>query len=291
MPELPEVEITRENLTAWLRGRRIRRVCVPDQRIRRGQPESTIREAAEGRVVREIRRRGKFLRILLGASGPELLSHLGMTGRWVRRKEEEPDPPAVRAWLAAGEDVRVVFSDRRRFGHFSLLLPADRDRLARLGPEPLGREFTGKRLAALLAASKRPVKPLLMDQARIAGIGNIQATESLWQARIHPARKADSLLRREAIRLHRAIRMTLRRTLRRARGIEIVYVSEGARGRAAAASRFRVYGQDGQPCPRCPGTRIVRTRITGRSSFHCPCCQPPEAEGQTPGQSARVLPC
>ena len=277
MPELPEVEITRENLTDWLRGRRIHRVAVPDPLTRRGQSERAIRNAVEDRVVRDVRRRGKFLRILLDPAGPELLSHLGMTGRWSLRRGDEPDPAAVRAFLTTGQGDRVVFSDRRRFGHFSLLLPADRERLSRMGPEPLSRAFTGKRLAVLLRSSKRPVKPLLMDQRRIAGIGNIQATESLWRARVHPARRADRLGPAEAVRLHRAIRATLRRTLRQARGIEIVYVSEGTRGRASTASRFQVYGQQGRPCPHCRDAAIIRTVIGGRSSFHCPRCQPPEA--------------
>ena len=238
MPELPEVEITRENLQGWLAGRRIRRVEVPDPRTRRGQPEAAIRAGAEGRLVRAVRRRGKFLRLLLEGSGPALLSHLGMTGRWVRREPGEPDPPAARAILFEDRGPRAVFSDRRRFGHFSLALPADEERLTRLGPEPLGRAFTGRLLTGLLAASKRPVKNLLLDQDRVAGIGNIQAAESLWKARIHPARPAHSLSAAEAIRLHRAIRRTLRRSLREARGLEIVYVSEGRSGREAAAERF-----------------------------------------------------
>ena len=282
MPELPEVEISRENLTEWLRGRRLLGVAVPDPLTRRGQNEKTIRAAAEGKVVRAVRRRGKFLRLdlspaSLSPSSPSavsLLSHLGMSGRWVRRDRGAPDPPAVRATLRIAGGRRVVFSDRRRFGHFSLCRPADDERLLRLGPEPLEAGFTGRRFSTLLAATRRPVKALLMDQDRIAGIGNIQAAEALWRAGVHPARPAASLGPEEAKSLHRAIRWTLRRTIREARDIEIVYLSEGAAGRRSAASRFRVYGREGESCASCGRERIQRMMIAGRSSFYCPRCQP-----------------
>ena len=281
MPELPEAEIHRERLTGWLAGRRIVSVEAPDALIRRGQSEAALKEAAEGAVVEAVRRRGKFLRIELDGGRPDLLSHLGMTGKWIRRSAGEADPPAVRAVLRTRDD-RILFSDPRRLGRFAVCLPADEARLARLGPEPLGRAFTGARLAAMLRATHRPVKALLMDQDRIAGIGNIQATESLWRAGIHPAQPGDTLVGAEATRLHRAIRETLRRTIREARDIELRYVSEGGPGRDAARARFAVYGQAGEPCPRCRAGRIERTVITGRSSFLCRRCQPPARTGSSP---------
>ena len=273
MPELPEAEANRENLTTWLAGKRLLEVAVPDPLTRRGQRESDIRTAAEGQLVSAVRRRGKFLRIELSGGGPALLSHLGMSGKWALRRSGQADPPAVRATLGIGAGRRVVFSDKRRFGHFSLLLPADEDRLARLGPEPLGSAFTAKRLAALLRASRRPVKSLLMDQDRIAGIGNIQAAEALWRAGIHPARNSGELGDREAAKLQRAIRWTLRRSIRSTRTPEILYLSDGEAGRQSTSARFFVYGREGAACPRCRRGVIGRMPIAGRSSFYCPRCQ------------------
>ena len=274
MPELPEAEANRENLISWLAGRRLLRVAVPDPITRRGQDESAIRAASEGQVVSTVHRRGKFLRIEFVRPGPTLLSHLGMSGKWALRHPGEPDPPAVRASLRIAGNRRVLFSDKRRFGHFSVCLPRDQERLARLGPEPLGENFTGKWLAALLRATRRPVKSLLMDQDRIAGIGNIQAAEALWRAGIHPARSAATLEDGEARRLHRAIRWTLRRSLRNIRTPEILYLSDGEAGRQSTSARFFVYGREGTACPRCGRGVILRMPIAGRSSFYCSRCQP-----------------
>lgn len=273
MPELPEAEANRENLTTWLAGERLQEVAVPDPLTRRGQSESAIRAAAEGRVVAAVRRRGKFLRIEFERGGVTLLSHLGMSGKWALRHPGDADPPAVRAILGIAGGRRILFSDKRRFGHFSMCLPADEERLARLGPEPLGPAFTGKRLVALLRASRRPVKSLLMDQDRIAGIGNIQAAEALWRAGIHPARNAAELGDREAAKLQRAIRWTLRRSIRSTRTREILYLSDGEAGRQSTSARFFVYGREGDPCPRCRREVIARIPIAGRSSFYCPRCQ------------------
>lgn len=273
MPELPEAEANRENLTSWLAGERLEAVAVPDPLTRRGQRESAIRAAAEGRVVSTVRRRGKFLRLALVGGGPELLSHLGMSGKWALRGPGETEPPAVRAALTIAGGRRVLFSDKRRFGHFSVCLPADEERLARLGPEPLGSAFSGKRLGALLRATRRPVKALLMDQDRIAGIGNIQATEALWRAGIHPARSAASLGVEQAAKLHRGLRWTLRRSIRSIRIPEILYLSDGQAGRQSTSARFCVYGREGASCPRCRRGVITRIMVTGRSSFFCPRCQ------------------
>lgn len=277
MPELPEVELARESLAGWLVGRRIRRLRAPDARIRRGQEEAEIRAAAEGRRVTAVRRRAKYLLFDLDGPAPAgsgLLGHLGMTGKWVRRRGAEPDPPAARAELVLPGGERVVFADRRRFGHFSLRRAEDDDRLARLGPEPLAPAFTARALAERLRGASGPVKVLLMDQRRIAGIGNIQAAEALWRAGVHPERPGGSLEAGEVRRLHRAIRATLRRTIREARGIEIRYVSEGRAGNESAQGRFSVYAHEGETCPKCRRSRIRRRRLAGRSSFHCPRCQP-----------------
>ncbi len=269
MPELPEAEFARESLASWLAGRSLRDLRIPDARTRRGQSEAEIRRVAVPKTVREVGRRGKFLWIGLDG-GEALLNHLGMTGKWRCLGPEEADPPATRATLGVGLSSRVVFLDPRRFGFLSRMVEADRARLARLGPEPLGRGFTAAVLRSLLRASRRPVKTLLMDQDRLAGLGNIQATESLFRAGIHPARPASSLRPAETARLHRAIRKTLRKTIEEARGTRLRYLSEGS----AVRNPFRAYGKAGAACPACRSGAIVRTVLAGRSNFHCPDCQP-----------------
>ena len=291
MPELPEAELTRETLDAWLAGREIRDVHTPDARTRRGQDPAAIRSAVAGRRVSSVRRRGKFLRIEFdrpesGRRRLALLNHLGMTGRWVRLVAPAEDPPAVRAALVLPDGVRVAFRDPRRFGFVSVCRPEDDRRLDRLGPEPLASTFTARRLAERIGGRRRAIKPLLMDQDRIAGIGNIQATEALWRAGIHPERPASNLSPTELRRLHRALRATLRRTIREARGAEIHYVSEGGAGKRSTRSRFAVYGRAGEPCPACRHGSIERTRISGRGSFLCPRCQPrPDALTARPAGS------
>ena len=263
MPELPEAEANRENLTSWLAGERLLEVAVPDPLTRRGQPESAIQAAAKGQIVSAVRRRGKFLRMEFVGASRALLSHLGMSGKWAFRHSGEMDPPAVRAVLEIAGGRRVVFSDKRRFGHFSVCLPRDEERLARLGPEPLGPAFTTRRLAALLRASRRPVKSLLMDQDRIAGIGNIQAAEALWRAGIHPARSSLELGDRDAAKLHRAIRWTLRRSIRNTRTPEILYLSDGEAGRQSTSARFFIYGREGMACPAAGGASSPASRLPG----------------------------
>ena len=277
MPELPEVEATRENLERWLAGRAIRAVRVLDRRILGGQGIEEVDRTARGARVRGVARRGKFLRIDLGRRG-RLVLHLGMTGSVVARRKGEEDPPGTRVVIELAGGRRVVFADRRLLGRFQVLRGKVEERVARLGVEPLSREFTPEALAGLLARSRRPVKLLLMDQDRVAGLGNIMASESLFEARIHPARPADRLARDEVRRLHRAIRKTLRRTLRRARAPEVKLLEDGAE------NRFLVYDREGEPCPRCGG-RIRRIVQGARSTYFCPRCQ--RAGGKSRPKRAR----
>ncbi len=221
-----------------------------------------------GQRVRGVARRGKF--VILRLEHGDLLVHLRMTGQLL----------AVPAGEGAGlrhlrvaltlDGRRLLFNDPRKFGRL-YLVPAAETALAGLGPEPLGSDFTEERLATCLQGRRGAIKALLLDQRFLAGVGNIYADEALHAAGIAPQRQACSLSRSEIGALHRGIREELERGIRH-RGTTISDYRD-AEGRAGEhAEHLCVYGRAGRPCLRC-GTAIVRQRIGGRSSFHCPRCQ------------------
>ena len=267
MPELPEVEIWRENLERWIVGRRILGASVFDALLRGSQPRRKVEAALAGATIRNISRRGKFLLFDLGARRPELLVHLGMTGTFERVPRKARLPKFTRVVLELSRGERLAFLDARRLGEFRLVDEKEQKRLDALGVEPLSEEFTAKRLRELTEKSSRPIKLLLMDQKRIAGIGNIQAAEALFRARIHPEQAANTLARGEVARLARAIRGSLRSEIERSRSETLTYLQAGGE------NLFVVYGRGGKPCSRCK-TPIAKLVQGGRSTYYCPSCQP-----------------
>jgi formamidopyrimidine-DNA glycosylase len=278
MPELPEVETIRRQLQRRVAGRVIVQASVLDALL--VQPESPRRFAAgvRGRRIEEVGRRGKYLLLELD-SGDTLAMHLRMTGQ-ILWSEGRPDRALrhVRARFGFDDGSRLVFSDVRRFGR-AWIVPADLpDREAywadRVGAEPLGRGFTAARLGGLLIGRRGPIKPLLLNQTLVAGIGNIYADEALFQARVHPLRPGGSLDTGEVAALRDAIRDRLQVAVR-AGGSSIDRYRDTAGETGAMQTLLRVHLQAGRPCPNC-GTTIVKTRVGGRGTYHCPSCQ----EGQ-----------
>jgi formamidopyrimidine-DNA glycosylase len=275
VPELPEVETIRRQLARRIRGRTIASVAVRDALL--VEPDSPRRFAAaiRGRHVEEVGRRGKYL--LLGLdTGDTLAMHLRMTGQilWF---PGAPDRALshVRARLGLDDGSSLAFVDVRRFGR-AWIVPADLPDVdsywaGRVGVEPLGPAFTASRLGGLLAGRRGPIKPLLLNQTIVAGIGNIYADEALFQAGVHPLRPAGSLDADEVSRLRDAIRDRLRVAVR-AGGSSIDRYRDTAGEAGAMQTLLRVHLQAGQPCPRC-GTLIVKTRVGGRGTYHCPSCQ------------------
>lgn len=275
MPELPEVETIRRQLQRRVGGRVISHASVSDGLL--VQPETRRRFAASvrGKRIEGVGRRGKYLLLELD-SGDTLAMHLRMTGQilWF---PETPDRSLryVRARFGLDNGSWLVFSDVRRFGR-AWIVPADLpDRegywAERVGVEPLGRAFTAARLAALLNGRRGPVKPLLLNQALVAGIGNIYADEALFQARVHPLRPGGSLDAGEVAGLRDAIRDRLQVAVR-AGGSSIDRYRDTAGEAGAMQTLLRVHLQAGRPCPNC-GTTIVKTRVGGRGTYHCPTCQ------------------
>jgi formamidopyrimidine-DNA glycosylase len=259
MPELPEVEVAARNLRAWLSGRVIESAEVPRSRITRGHAIHL-----RGARVESVERRGKWLRLKL--SSGTLFSHLGMTGKWVRRNAASPDEKYQRARL----DVRggsVRYRDPRLFGRLIFVESDSIPEWEALGTDPLTDGLDARALAPRLARLSRSIKETLLDQRLFAGVGNIQAAESLWRARIHPTRKASSLTSTEIKLLVRSIRASIDYTLAQEEGPEIQYVEE-----PGSENPFKVYARDGEPCPRCK-TRLRRIVQGGRSTVFCPHCQ------------------
>ena len=204
MPELPEVETIRRHLAPHVEGRTLDRLEVLDERWCRPLAPAELAAALEGRIVERLSRRGKYLVWEL-EDDAYLLMHLRMTGTLL--VDPPGAPPYARVWLRLG-DRAVAFSDPRRFGTGELALgPEALDGFfaARLGLEPLDEEFTTAHLHALTRASRAPVKAFLLDQKRVAGVGNIYADEALFRARIHPLRPANRLTRAQAAALREAV--------------------------------------------------------------------------------------
>ena len=277
MPELPEVETVRAQLEPKLVGRRVERVEILDSRLTRPDDPARVAAELEGERVSALERRGKYL-IVRFESGRVLLIHLRMTGQLLlangraagRRSAEDAHRRAV-VRLDDGSDV--IYRDVRRFGTWQLV---EADELgpylaARVGHEPLVRRFTSTRLAETLAGRRAPVKAVLLDQRRLAGVGNIYADEALWRARIHPLRSAGGLNADEVAALHRGIRAALRAGIaRQGATLRNYRAPDGERG--AMQDEFRVYGRTGEPCERC-GTPIEKIRAAGRGTWYCPSCQ------------------
>ncbi len=267
MPELPEVEIGARNLRRWIRGARIERVVVPATRVIRGSTPQAIARALRGRAVSSVDRRGKWLRLVLD-DGTRAFSHFGMSGKWVRRSGDDAlAHERLRIDAARGEKrTSVRYVDPRMFGRF-VVARDDIDEWTCLGPDPLVDGVDAKTRARALEGRRKTIKEALMDQTVLAGIGNIQATEALWRAKIDPRARADALDRRAVASLARAIRWTIDRTLEVETGPEITYVEE-----AGAPNPVVVYGRAGEPCPRCDAT-LDRIVLGGRTTVLCPRCQ------------------
>jgi formamidopyrimidine-DNA glycosylase len=273
MPELPEVETVRRRLAPVVEGATIERVEIGDARLTRPVEPGIVADMLVGETVASVDRRGKYLLWRL-ESGRTLVVHLRMTGSFRHGPSGElPEDAYRRATMTLDTGADVAYRDVRRFGTWELLDPGHlRPYLdARLGPEPLGASFSAARLGSLMFGRRAPVKAFLLDQKRLAGIGNIYADEALWRARIHPLRPAGELDPDEVARLHRAVRAALRR------GVELQgstlrdYVTPDGDG-GGMQHEFHVYGRLGEPCDRCGGP-IERIVVGGRGTWFCPRCQ------------------
>jgi formamidopyrimidine-DNA glycosylase len=274
LPELPEAETIARGLRPHLPGRRILEIEVLRPDVIVGSAEAFV-ASLSGTRVEGVGRRGKNL-VLEISGGLRAVVNLCMTGRLLFASTppaggSEPTHPGVRITTSGGGTL--WYDDARRFGRLQVMDGPSYRRWDRtLGPEPLGRRFTAEALHRSLAASRSPLRSWLLDQRKVAGVGNIYAVEALFLAGLHPRREARSVDRADARRLHREIRRVLRQAIR-FRGTTLRDYRDASGSTGDNGPRLSAYGREGLPCVRC-GTTIERIVISNRSAFLCPRCQP-----------------
>jgi formamidopyrimidine-DNA glycosylase len=275
MPELPEVELVCRALAKVLRGRSIVAAKVSLPRIVRPDRPSKFARILRNVPVGPIARRAKHILIPVGEADI-LVAHLGMTGRFVLLAPDDSLPVHTHAVFYLDNERRLVFSDPRQFGHLGLVAVnklSDYPPLKGLGPEPLSREFDSEYLHGAFATTRRALKEVLLDQRKVAGLGNIYAAEAMFIARINPFIPANSLGRKRLEHLQTAIKLILNESISHGstmnvdpEGVESAYFSGGFNG------RWRVYDREGFPCSKC-GATVRRVFQAGRSTYYCPRCQ------------------
>jgi len=276
MPELPEVETVTRLIRPGVEGRRVRGIEVSWERTTGGASPVQLAERLRGARIERVWRRAKYIVLDLerrGRSAGQLLVHLRMTGRLhVVESGADPDPyERVRLQLEGRR--ALTFIDVRKFGRF-LWCEDVAPILDRLGPEPLGEEFTSAWLRGALRARRRALKPLLLDQEFLAGIGNIYADEALFRARLHPLRRSDSLRAPQVDRLHAEIRTVLEEAIEReGSSFDTFYrTPEGQPG--SYQHQFQVYGRGGMACRAC-GATLRKLVVAQRGTHVCLRCQRP----------------
>ncbi len=273
MPELPEVETIARDLARRVTGVTITgaRVIRPDV-LGKGLTPRKLASAVRGKRIEHVGRRGKNI-VLELAGAVRILVNLGMTGRVVSSRARAADELrhiAVRFALDDGSEL--LYDDARRFGRINVFRPGDWERrTGELGVEPLSDEFTADRLYELTRTSITRLRNWLLDQRRIAGVGNIYANEALFRAGVRPTRRARALKRREAAPLRDALRDVLSEAIE-SRGTTFSAYRDGEGAEGEFLPRLRVYGREGEPCVTC-GTPIRRIVLTNRSAYYCPQCQ------------------
>jgi formamidopyrimidine-DNA glycosylase len=268
MPELPEVETVRRSLAGVLAGRRIAETTRIswERTIAEPAPE-LFRELLRDRLITGVDRRAKYLIIRLDR-GESLVVHLRMTGRLTIEDDAAEPDPHTHVVLRLDGGGQLFFRDTRKFGRI-WLLDAEGLRVLQqhLGPEPLDEALTAEEWRTLLRRRKGRLKPLLLDQKLIAGLGNIYVDEALHRANIHPTLPANAVRGADLVRLHEAIGWALERGIEQG-GAKIVHQKAYPRDGFPAA-----HGREGEPCLACGGD-IAKTRVGGRGTYLCPTCQP-----------------
>ncbi|MBD2863830.1 DNA-formamidopyrimidine glycosylase [Paenibacillus oceani] len=273
MPELPEVETVRRTLEQLVAGKTIRSVAVHLPRIiQRPDDKAVFCAMLEGRTIQTVERRGKFLRILL--DGLVLVSHLRMEGRYGVYKAGEAVGKHTHVVFHFTDETELRYKDVRQFGTMHLFKPGEdlsQPPLNKLGIEPLDESFSYASFRDTVAGKGTKIKPLLLNQEYVVGLGNIYVDEALHKARIHPERPAESLTKTELQALHAAIVSTLLEAVE-AGGSSIKSYVNGQGEMGMFQQQLAAYGRKDEPCPHC-GEAIVKTVLAGRGTHFCPSCQ------------------
>jgi formamidopyrimidine-DNA glycosylase len=271
MPELAEVEYVARQLQEHIIGACITAVEIRQPSLIKQPDSATFMSKLSGHTITQVNRRGKILIISL-SNDMALTIHRGMSGNVHLLAPDEAEGSHCHIVLDLADGRRLIYTDPRRFGALALFSCSNlANHLAYLGPEPLDVSFTAERLSTIVRKSNRMIKAFLLDQSKIAGLGNIYADEALYYASIHPLRPANSLSTDEIVKLHAGIRHVLETgishggtTFGRHRGLF------GEKGQNF--DHLKVYQRVEQSCERC-GTTILRVVVAQRSTHFCPRCQ------------------
>lgn len=276
LPELPEVETVRRTLEALAIGKTIQKVAVFwPKMVKHPEEIEQFSDALRGQTILSIARRGKFL--IFYTEVYALISHLRMEGKYGVFQKTEPVDKHTHAIFSFTDGSELRYKDVRKFGTYHLYKKGDEwvtPPLSGLGPEPLSDAFTVDDLSMKLRKTMRKIKPALLDQKVVVGLGNIYVDEALFRACIHPERIASSLTKEEIELLHRAIIDTLTDAVEKGGSTIRSYVnSQGQIGMFQL--ELNVYARQNEPCKQC-GTEIMKTVVGGRGTHYCPRCQKPE---------------
>jgi formamidopyrimidine-DNA glycosylase len=275
VPELPEVETIRRDLERRIVGRRITAMRIPPDTgkpvpVIKGTDEATFREGVVGALIDAVERRGKYLAIRLDTNA-FIVVHLRMTGALLHRASDAGPDRFLRAVLVLDDGTELRFTDVRKFGGLWLVDDVSEAVATGLGPEPLSEGFTVAVLTDALKGRKTPVKSALLDQSRIAGIGNIYADEACFAAGIDPRRLAATIKKPQVVRLHAGIRDVLLFGVE-SRGASFRDYQDVEGESGSMQMHVKVFRRTGKPCYSC-GTAIQRVKLGGRSTHYCPKCQ------------------
>jgi len=270
MPELPEVETIRRDLEKLIVGKKV--LDIETNSPKQVQPSlEVVKKAIVGTTIKKVQRRAKVLQLFF-SNDAIIIVHLKLTGRLlVRNKSDRPDDwQHITVSLDGGKELR--FADARKFGWFRLV--KDEKELQKIlkefGPEPFD-DLNLSVFKKILSSTSQPVKIILMDQQKIAGVGNIYANEALFLAGIDPRRAANKVSEKETEKLYHSLEEVLKAGLRY-RGASDQYYLDALGQKGAYQEHFLVYGRQGQKCPNCSGL-IKRIAVGGRGTFYCPACQ------------------
>ena len=269
MPELPEVETIARGLQELLIGRQFIGVRVGWENLVARPTVEEFKRGLVGQRILGVKRRGKYLVFTL-SSGGSLIVHLRMTGRLLIKNADDELDKHDHLIFELDDARELRFNEVRKLGRVYLVDNED-EVVGDLGPEPLDDDFTSADFAALLSGRRGMIKPLLLKQQFMAGVGNIYADEALFAARIHPERRADTLTAEETEGLYHALRQVLRQGIEN-RGTTLTAYRDAEGREGENQDYLQVFRRTGQPCPRC-GTPIERTVVGGRGTYFCPKCQ------------------
>ncbi|MDR1567415.1 MAG: DNA-formamidopyrimidine glycosylase [Streptococcaceae bacterium] len=271
MPELPEVEAVKNGLMQLIQGKQIRKVTVKWDNLIVGDV-SDFESCLVGEQIEEIKRRGKFLIFTL--THYDLISHLRMEGKYEYYPDVVIESKHCHIYFTFTDGSTLVYHDVRKFGRLQLVKKGSalyQENLKKLGVEPLSAAFSATLLQQGLLKASGMIKPVLLNQQIVVGLGNIYVDESLWQAKVHPKRFAKTLTAAEIYAIHQAIIDVL--TLAVKLGGSTIRTYKNALGEAGAfQQQLMVYGKSGLPCHRC-GTKIEKIKLAGRGTHFCPTCQ------------------